>query len=399
MNPEKINNKNYINAILLIGVIFSQNPPWFIWETYYYFLVFFVFTLITINANRIYNNSRLYAKHLYVAMLAFFFYYVRSLFEQPTVSSFVTVLFFLLMFIINDKEKVLALKILTNVLGVIVFVSLLTWLVNTFIFQLSPFGTITYGEGKGASEGHYLNNYYFFIQPANVFVIRFYSIFDEPGVLGTLSALVLFANKYNFKNLANVVLLIGGIFTFSLAFIIITLVGYIALNTNNALKLLRSIVVLSFIGGVTFLLLKDNETFQLAVLNRFSNIDSAGISSRTSDYLNEFFSEYILSFKSILGMGTSFFSENKGLFLGQGYKFFFIEYGIVGFVILIWMYISMIRPLTKIGLILLFIFLLSFLQRPFMFMPWQIALFSMSVSNLNCLADSMPIKRKTIQIY
>lgn len=385
MEDNQLNNKNYINAFLLVGVVLSQNPPWFIWGVYYYILIICVTCLLFINFNRIYKHPNLYLNSLFVATLALIFFFGRSFFETPRFSSFVTVLFFILIFVINDKEKVLSLNILTKALSIIILVSLSGWIIHTFLFELPVYNTLTYSEGKGASEGTFLNNYIIFIQLPYRPVIRFYSIFDEPGVLGTLSAFILFANRYNFKNKLNIIILIGGIFTFSLAFIAISFIGYIMLNIGKGYKIIKYITILSIIALLVYIVLKDNETFQIAVLERLLNLDSSGIESRTSDYMNLYFKDYILSKESIFGKGTSFLNVRRALFQGQGYKFFLIEYGITGLFLVLLMYLSMIREYPKKGLLLLFIFFLSFLQRPFLFMPWQIALFSMSLANLEFL--------------
>ncbi len=59
-----------------------------------------------------------------------------------------------------------------------------------------------------------MNNYLLFVTMATANTFRFYSMFDEPGVLGTLSAFVLFANKYDFKRKSNLIILIGAFFHF-----------------------------------------------------------------------------------------------------------------------------------------------------------------------------------------
>lgn len=385
MEKSTLNSKNYINAFLLVGVIFAQNPPWFIWGVYYYILISLVTSLFFFNLNRIIKHPHLYVKKLFIAVVVFYLFFIRSLFETPRMSSFVTVIFFILIFLVNEKEKILALNILTKTLSLIILISLSGWLINTFLFELPIYNTLTYSEGKGAREGTFLNNYIIFIQLPFRSVIRFYSIFDEPGVLGTLSAFVLFANKYDFKNKSNIIILIGGIFTFSLAFIIISLVGYIILNVSKGFKLWKYILTLCIISFIVFLVLKDNETFQIAVIDRLQDFDSSSVDSRTSDYMNTYFKDFILSNDVFFGMGTSFLNEQRSLFQGQGYKFFLIEYGIIGFILVLLMYYSILRKYPKKGYLLLFIYILSFLQRPFLFMPWQIALFSMSIANLEFL--------------
>ena len=155
-----LNRKNYINALLLVGVIFTQNPPWFIWGVSYYILIILITSLFFININRIVSHPSLYVRNIIIAVVVFYLFFVRSLFETPRMSSFVTVFFFVLIFVINKSEKILALSILTKTLSFIILISLSGWLIHTFIFELPVYNTLFYSEGKGASEDTFLNNYF-----------------------------------------------------------------------------------------------------------------------------------------------------------------------------------------------------------------------------------------------
>src|SRR5690606_28258663 len=119
----------------------------------------------------------------------------------------------------------------------IVFVSGIPWLIHTFAFPLPMWGgTIQYYESKGMDN--ILENYILFIQVQHEFVVRFYSIFDEPGTLGTLSAFVLYGNRYMFRRKENLIILIGGILTFSLAFYILLIAGLFIQNIRNIKQIL-----------------------------------------------------------------------------------------------------------------------------------------------------------------
>lgn len=47
---------------------------------------------------------------------------------------------------------------------------------------------------------------------------RFFGYYDEPGVVGTLSGLILMTRKFNLKKLINIPIFIGGLLSFSLFF-------------------------------------------------------------------------------------------------------------------------------------------------------------------------------------
>lgn len=71
-------------------------------------------------------------------------------------------------------------------------------------------------------------NYYiypFYASPSvddwrNLGLNRFNALFDEPGVVGTISFIILFIEKFNLKKIGNIVLLVSGILSFSLFFYI-----------------------------------------------------------------------------------------------------------------------------------------------------------------------------------
>lgn len=109
------------------------------------------------------------------------------------------------------------------------------------------------------------------------------------------------------------------------------------------------------------------------------NFTDNSIDSRTNANMNSYFEKYITSSQALFGKGTSFLSQNQ---MGEGasYKLFLIEYGFVGLFLLIGIYICMIPKFTKIVLVFLFLYFLSFLQRPLAFTTWQILLFLCSVS-------------------
>ena len=388
MNSNKIvysrskSRKSLLIEWILMGIVFLQNPPWFLWENSYFYLSFLVLVLTVLCLERLVKNPFVFTKQipLIICLLIFFVFY--SSFGEFRFSSIVTILIFILLFVISEKEKIAALKLITTLLSIIIGVSLVAWLFHNNVSQLPMYGFLNYGIGKGDEGNTVLKNYILFIEVASDTSNRFYSIFDEPGVLGTLAGFVLFANKYNFRNKLNIIIFIGGLFTFSLAFIGITILGVLLNNLKSKVAIIKGILALVFLLSISFFVLKNNETFQMAVVNRIINIDESGIDSRTSDHLNRFFNDFILSSDLILGKGTSFFKENVAFLSGQGYKLFIIEYGLIGFCLILLMYLTMAKKYSKVGYLCLSVFFLSFLQRPALFTAWQVVLFSLSVVNL-----------------
>lgn len=369
----------------LAGIVFLQNPPWFLWDNSYFYLSFLVLVLTVLCLERIVKTPFLLSRQIPLIIFLIIFYIIYSSLGEFRFSSLVTILTFILLFFISESEKIAALKLITIILSTIVSVSLIAWLYHNNVSNLPMFGFLNYGIGKGDDGNTILSNYILFVEEVSDTSNRFYSIFDEPGVLGTLASFVLFANKYDFRSKSNIIIFIGGLFTFSLAFIGITILGVFLINLKRSVMIIKGILAVIFLSLISFFVLRDNETFQMVVVDRILNIDESGINSRTPDNLNSFFDKFILSSDLFLGKGTSFFKENSSLLSGQGYKLFIIEYGLIGFSLVLLMYLALAKKYSNIGNLCLLVFLISFLQRPSLFTAWQVIFFSLTVVNLHYL--------------
>lgn len=364
-----------ILSLLLASLLIFSNPPWFIWGINYY-LIFFVIILITtlIILNKKSVDKNFYSALPIILLSIIYFIFIKSLGEFR----FSTVLFFVIycaIFFIDEEHKKNGFRLFVDILSILIFISLSLWLIHNFIFKIPYSLPLSYDQTLGKGEGMVFWNYIFFIQP-ELDYFRFYSVFDEPGVLGLLCTVVLFANKYNFRAKKNIVILMGGIFTFSLAFYILTFFGYIfQVLIQRKFKSLLSVLILS-IGLTPFLFSID--AFKLSIIDRGGNF-SQSLFERNGILLDQFYENFIHTSKIYYGESLDFLSKNPQLKEGQSYKFFFLEYGIIGFVFLILLYLLLIdtKRLNLYVIFLLIIFIVSFIQRPFMFTPWQIALFSM----------------------
>ena len=93
--------------------------------------------------------------------------------------------------------------------------------------------------------------------------MRFSSIFDEPGYLGTLSVFVLILGGMNLTRWYNLVLLIGGILSLSFAFYVMLAVVLVIYIIKS-----RSYYILLLIGAVVFLINKYLPEFFTPFLER-----------------------------------------------------------------------------------------------------------------------------------
>lgn len=195
---------------------------------------------------------------------------------------------------------------------------------------------------------------------------RLHGVFDEPGVVGTFAALLLIADNFRIKNNPrNIIILIGGILSFSFAFMVMLLI-YLILKMN----IKQIIFTFTLLIAIIALIPNNSEILDKYVFERFTITEGklAGdnrISSVSTE--QELTSFYTGDFRYIFfGMGNEAQSLNSRM-TGDLWQFFLYDYGIFGIIILLFAIFIYIRYKVKSNIyysaLLIFIFLLSFYQR------------------------------------
>ncbi len=389
-------NRSTLIVNLFVLMVFIQNLPWPVWN-FWFPLLFICFLLSFILLFTRITNAKPVNIGLFVftCLLLLFFIVFQSLQDFRT-SSLVTIIIFYLLYYLSSEEKISIIYKITTILSIIIAISLPLWLINQYLFHL-PFGyNMQYGDWKGKGQTLVLENYYFFIQ-AKTPLNRFYSVFDEPGTLGTLSAFILFANKYNFRDKRNIIILAGAFFTFSLAFFILTFVGLSLYFIRKPKLLIIYSISIAALVFITYNLVKEMPAFKTNISSRLGSTETS-LNTRTSKDVNIFFRRYITSPESILGEGTGFLAKNPKLLLGQGFKFFLIENGYLGLLLVIGMYLFIYGDNKFLMLVYLLLFLLSFLQRPFLFTPYQLIVYYAGISSLNYIPEARSYEKSQVNI-
>lgn len=154
--------------------------------------------------------------------------------------------------------------------------------------------------------------------------IRFHGFFDEGGVVGTISAIILIMGNFNFKKKINIVALVCGIFSFSLFFYLICFVA-ILLSTPGKFKIGLVVIV-----AVIFYLLRENEILDQMLFRRFSDESAFGfVDNRNTMYFVNVYERFSKTPAFWTGMGAG-----KAEVLGKGgssYKMLVYDYGMIFF--------------------------------------------------------------------
>jgi hypothetical protein len=368
-------------AFAFLVILFAQNPPWPVWDFQIQLVALCVPIALLLTA----KNGLGYFRGGYVGFLAVvygfcYFFIFHGLTGSFRLSSALFVLTLYLLFRSDAHTGARAFDMISLTFAGILSVSLVFWL----LWQLGvplPSTPLSYGAWKGGDVTTELDNFYLFVSESQTLLNRFYSVFDEPGVVGTLAALTLCGLRFDFSYKRSWIILAGGLCSWSLAFVVLSITGVFFFQKGAKLKVvLVGMLVLLIVGIVIVFgtVLPSTDSAGLLLLYRIANFSSHGVGSRTDDKLNEYFFEYITSLRFLFGEGTSFFQQRPELLSGQGAIFYLLEYGIAGMAFLLMTYVAIIRSRITVhaqGYLLLAVFLMSFLQRPHLMTPWQIVLF------------------------
>jgi len=206
-------------------------------------------------------------------------------------------------------------------------------------------------------------------------LFRFSAVFDEPGVVGTVSAFLLAATKFNIKSLRGCILLVSGILSFSFAFIVLC---FIYLVIRRFLYLLVVFVCLAGVTGLVSENLKNNELLERYLYAKIQGaiIDINSVDNRTNDEFEYKYNNFLTS-KAVFFGARSIDVKREA---GSSYKHLIYMYGLLGFVIILFFYgICMVFLVKKNNIkdsFLFYIFMMvSIYQRPEVDSFWYLVVF------------------------
>lgn len=334
-------DKFYIYYKISLFVYFINSMhPWFLLKipAVWISLIFFAISMIAYNKNYFYKNIR--KGSVFCFFLMFMWIKKDGNFFGITEGLLNAVVFGT---ILNLKEELMidCLKFITKWLALIVLVSGVFYILFLLGVNL-PHTTLSLSE-NARKDG--LENYYFFVFTYEMFgMTRFYSIFLEPGYLTLGVAPLLFIYKYDVKNKYILLLLLSQLLSFSLAGLILLFWGFfyctLCGKEKGKLKKIMGGILVLLLGFIALYNLFGYEYFYNTIFSRLI-IENGTLSGddRSSLYLDSVYDSMMKT--SSLWTGTYFdvsFSE-KGV---SGYKLFAVQNGIIGVIIVVFAYLSLI---------------------------------------------------------
>lgn len=282
---------------------------------------------------------------IFFALVLIFLSYTISRGLIFGVITFFTFLPALYIYILPESDKRSILAFITKWFGIIVGLGLIIYVSLMFV-KFKPFLPPVFGEQIKNYPLFY--NYLFYLKP-NVdssTLVRFQSIFLEPGHMAINCIMVIAANNYSFnKNKYLWPILAALLFSLSLAGYLLFAVGWVLLKVKNLKTTLATVVFgMTAIIGIQLWGGGDN-TVNENILGRLESDKHAGIkgNNRTTPRTDNMFNIALSEGKIFFGIDNS---ENKNI-VGAGWKKYLLNYGLIPGLAVFIFYWNLSNPRTK----------------------------------------------------
>lgn len=282
-----------------------------------------------------------------------------------------------------------------SIYSVIIAISGVMWILS-LTGTIHPIGNI---PPLNELKSYNYNVYPFLVRPDTFYLLeRFCGPFDEPGVVGTISALLLTVGKFNLKDKRLLIVFITGILSMSFFYYAIIAVYYTVYTFTISKDKIFGFILLAVLLSLVIVSLS-NETFNEALWSRFMWDESSGTlagDNRYTDNSRRLLANAISSGTIFFGVGRSaeFLKATKGdaslidtvvlygLIFVTAYYYVFAAYG--------WKYKKNIINYF----LFLFVFTACLYQRPFLFQAEYLFLFSMMAMGCGDLLEEKSKKEK-----
>jgi len=283
------------------------------------------------------------------------------------------------MLLLPDEYNITAYQIFYRIFTVSLIIPIIVFVLTIAGVSL-PYGVLESYEEIKRNTGVYYHLYPFAITRDHVyqtflFKLQLCGIFDEPGRVGTLCGLFLCAENFKIKEKkSNVILLVAGIMSFSMAFYFLCAIFFLVRAVQDK-KRGAIIILLLIVSYFVFINLNfsdpDIQKFQM----RFRIVDGVlGGNNRVNDrYMSLFWDGFLTNFKTILfgqGGGALGALQIKNTIDGSSFWCLVFDYGIIGFALqIIWIavYCFQNKEARARCLPLMMVYLANMYQRPSMF--------------------------------
>lgn len=337
--------------------------PWFLWSLGNYSVilsvVLFLFTLFHRKELYLINEKRLLSFFILVILHIYLLLIKSDVTILTIIFSILNICVFGFIIFSRDACRIISLQFIAKLLACISLVSIFGLILFFLGFNFSP-NVVDYNEGQ-----YEYYNYYFFLVDLKTIVAdkwRFSGYFLEPAHIGVASTVLLISQNYNFRKWYNLILLLTVIISFSLAAYVLFIFGlYVKLLLSSKHFVLYTFILL-FISLIVVLIALNYEQgdnfFNKYIFERLSFEDGEMVgNNRVSHGFKQDFERFMDSNK--IWFGTEY-NPNRYEGGNAGYRVYIYQNGLIGLLLIIIFYVSLIPAGTPVFLTL-FLLLLNVL--------------------------------------
>ena len=278
---EKVRYKNSKEWLVAVLFFLSTNP-YFLWGSGISYVVSVAIAILVI-----FNFQKKINIIEFIALcIISLFYVVIGIRHSGTMLGMVFILIIPIYFFIDRELFCNSYKKFIIILSAVTTLSIVSYFLIVFFKVPLPYSEV---EPLNPIKDFTYLKYPFLVmenRDIGLDITRLYGVYDEPGVLGSLAAVILCKEHFNFKKSELIPLFIGGLLTFSLYFYVILLI-YVLLFTK-----IKTIVAICLSLTVIIPILLQIEDLKILIFNRF--IIENGVWEGNSRYNMYFLNWYCL---------------------------------------------------------------------------------------------------------
>lgn len=373
-----VKNANiYLVAFLCI---FSLNP-FFIWGWAREFQVALIFALIILYKPTVLCYKDFFLG-IFVSILALYFYIANN--ASWLGSIYYAVSLFILMQL-SDKEMRESFYLFKRLFALTLVPAIILWGLHHASSDFSLFSMGYVDESLMPDPAKLENNQLYVRYPFSIVLdymleepyYRLFGPYDEPGVVGTAAALLLAADRFKIRSYSSLIIIVGGILSFSLAFYALSAMYIVFLSFKNYRYLIALIVAVIMVVGVA----SESEYIRMLTIDRVAMSESGGFSgdNRSSEDLNKAFDVWMSSPPSSFLLGIDWVDESGS----SSWKQIPIRVGVFGVMVFILILSAIFLRYASFFswpvLAFILVFIASLYQRTGVLVPAYIVIFSYGV--------------------
>lgn len=346
--------EDFIPLIIVINAILLMKP-YFVWETYSHFMDYMsnIVICMGIAIQILFFKRKTIARKSFCLIILLIMYYLYMFINHYQMNLILYIKIGLIFFQIgllvclSAEKRKKAYRLFVIFFACSLVLPIIIWSLIELKIELPYYELQSEATGK-YMEGYYYKQYYGavfldnYIRPNSLY--RLCGIFDEPGVVGTTAGMILAAENGNLRKKSNLIIMIGGILAFSLAFVGLLSSFYFIKILKNSFKriqrkkqmILTMLILLLGLSAMPYVAKLDY--VRSYVINKIQR-SILSKDPRNTIGFQENYKEFLKSgsfHRYLFGHGYAATALTPSMSGSNSYKIQIYDLGIIGFFSLYW---------------------------------------------------------------